>query len=114
MDEIKAILSAQADRAAATAATGDFAVTPATGIASIALTMAMKYHDMATVKDGTLYQQYKLEGRNIQNFGLTDVFETAAQIEQHLLDFRDRIAKIIFDAITEEPEQAPDPGPCEE
>lgn len=46
---------------------GDVAVAPAQGIAAIALTMAMKYHDINTVQDGALYQQYKLEGEEIPN-----------------------------------------------
>ena len=57
----------------------------------------MKYHDMGMVKDGALYQQYKLEGRNIRTIGLEDVFETAMKIELHLLGASDRIAKISAD-----------------
>lgn len=78
---------------------GDTKVAPAHGIAALALTMAMKYHDMGMVKDGALYQQYKLEGRNIITIGLEDVFETAMKIEAHLLGSSDRIAKMIVDAI---------------
>lgn len=82
----------------------DTPIAPATGIAAIALNMAMKYHDMGMVKDGALYQQYKLEGRNITTIGLADVFETAIKIEQHLILGSDRIAKIVIDAIAERPE----------
>ena len=76
---------------------GSAPVAPAHGIAAIALSMAMKYHDMGMVKDGALYQQYKLEGRNITTIGLADVFETAIQIEAHLLGSSDRISKLIID-----------------
>lgn len=60
-------------------------VAPAHGIAAIALSMAMKYHDINTVKDGALYQQYKLEGKNFAPLHLDMVFETAIRIEAHLL-----------------------------
>lgn len=80
---------------------GDAPVAPAHAIASIALSMAMKYHDIATIKDGAMYQQYKLEGRNIQPLHLDMVFETAISIERHLLGSSDRIAKLIVDAVIE-------------
>lgn len=75
-------------------------VAPAHGIASIALSMAMKYHDIATIQDGTLYQQYKLEGRNMCELHLDMVFETAERIEAWLLASSERIAKVVVDAIT--------------
>lgn len=74
-------------------------IAPAHGIAAIALNMAMKYHDIATVKDGALYQQYRLEGRNLRELHLDTVFETAIKIEIHLLAASDRIAKVIVDAL---------------
>ena len=77
----------------------DLPVAPAHGIAAIALSIAMKYHDMNMVKDGALYQQYKLEGKNLRTIELNDVFETAIKIEKHLLCSSDRIAKVIVDAI---------------
>lgn len=81
------------------AALPDTPVAPAHGIASIALSMAMKYHDIQMVKDGALYQQYKLEGKNITPLHLDHVFETAILIEAHLLGSSDRIAKLIVDAL---------------
>lgn len=78
---------------------GDAPVAPAHGIAAIALSMAMKYHDFSTVKDGALYQQYKLEGKNMTPIHLDMVFDTAIQIERHLLASSERIAKIVVDAI---------------
>jgi len=83
-------------------------VAPAHGIAAIALTMAMKFHDINTVQDGTLYQQYKLEGRNMTPLHLDMVFETAIKIELHLLGGSDRIAAIVVGALelaADEPEQ---------
>ena len=77
----------------------DVPVAPAHGIAAIALDMAMKYHDMNMVKDGALYQQYKIEGRNMNNLHLDMVFETAMKIEVHLLMSEERIAKIVIDAL---------------
>ena len=78
---------------------GNAPVAPAHGIAAIALSMSMKYHDIATVQDGTLYQQYKLEGKNMIPLHLDMVFETAERMEMWLLGASDRIAKIVVEAI---------------
>jgi hypothetical protein len=77
----------------------DAKVGTAPGIAAIALSMAMKYHDMSMVKDGTLYQQYKLEGKNMMPIHLDMVFETAIQIERHLLASSQRIADLVVEAL---------------
>jgi len=74
-------------------------VAPAHGIAALALSMAMKFHDITTIQDGTMYQQYKMEGKNMQPLGLEHVFETAIRIEQHLLASSQRIANLVFDAL---------------
>lgn len=79
-------------------------VAPAHGIAAIALSMAMKYHDINTVQDGQLYQQYKLEGRNMQNLTLDAVFETAIRMEMHLLGASERIANLLVDALEAVPD----------
>lgn len=93
-------------------------VAPAHGIAAIALTMAMKFHDINTIQEGALYQQYKLEGRNIGTLHLDHVFETAQRIEMWLLASSRRIAKIVVealevqvedDALTEPESPAPSP-----
>ena len=73
-------------------------IAPATGVAAIALTMALKYHDINMIQDGTLYQQYKLEGRNMRELHLDMVFETALKMEAHLLGASERIAQLIVDA----------------
>jgi len=78
---------------------GDTKVAPAHGIAALALTLALKYHDINTVQDGTLYQQYKLEGKNMSPLHLDHVFETAIKIEQHLLASSARIADIVVEAL---------------
>jgi hypothetical protein len=77
----------------------DTPIAPAHGIAALALNMALKYHDIGMVKDGALYQQYKLEGRNFETLHLDMVFETAIKMEAYLLGSSDRIAKIVVDAI---------------
>src|SRR6202034_843366 len=69
------------------------------GIAGVALALAMKYHDIATVQDGTLYPQYKLERKNMTPLHHEMVFETAIRIEMHLLASSDRIARMVVDAI---------------
>jgi len=74
-------------------------VAPAHAIAAIALNMALKYHDIATVQDGTLYQQYKLEGKNFRELHLDHVFETAILMELHLMRASDRIAQVVIDCV---------------
>lgn len=69
------------------------------GLAAIALNMSMKYHDINTVRDGALYQQYKLEGKNMSPLHLDMIFETAIKIEHHLLGSSERIAAMIVDAL---------------
>lgn len=76
----------------------DTPLAPAHGVAAIALNMALKYHDIAMVKDGVLYQQYKLEGKNFRPLHLDMVFDTAIRMERYLLGASERIAKIIVDA----------------
>jgi hypothetical protein len=68
-------------------------------VASIALNMATKYHDINTVQDGTLYQQYKIEGRNIQELHLDMVFETAIRIEEHLVKAHERISGLLLSVL---------------
>jgi hypothetical protein len=84
---------------------GDVPVAPAHAIASIALSLALKYHDINTVQDGALYQQYKLEGKNMTAFHLDHVFETATKMEAFLLGSSERIAKLVVDAINEPNEE---------
>ena len=79
---------------------GSQPIAPAHGIAAMALTLAMKYHDINTVQDGTLYQQYKLEGRNLRPLDIDAVFETAIKIEAHLLASSERIARVVCEALT--------------
>ena len=85
--------------AVATKHLGDTPVATAPAIAVIALEMAMKYHDINVVKDGALYQQYKLEGRNMRDLHLDMVFETAMKIEVWLLGASERIASLVVEAI---------------
>lgn len=87
----------------------DTPVAPAHGIAAIALNMAMKYHDICTVKDGAMYQQYKLEGKNLREINIDNVFETAIKIEAWLIGASDRIAKIVIDVLETAVEDEPKP-----
>lgn len=82
---------------------GNTPLAPAHGIAAITLSMSMKYHDIATVQDGALYQQYKLEGKNMIPLHLDMVFADAERIEAWLMGASERIAKIVVDAITAGP-----------
>lgn len=84
-------------------------VAPAHGIAAIALSMALKYHDISIIKDGVLYQQYKLENRNIESIHLDHVLATAERLEVWLLGASDRIAKLIVDAVEFHVENDPKP-----
>ncbi len=79
----------------------DVPIAQPTGIAAIALSMALQYHNINTVQDGTLYQQYKMEGRNMETLHLDMVFETALAMERHLLGAEGRFAAVVFDAADE-------------
>ena len=89
---------------------GSAPVAPAHGIAAIALNMALKFHDINTVQDGVLYQQYKMEGKNLHGLHLDHVFETAMRMEAFLLGASERIAKIVVDAIAFSVEDDVDPA----
>ena len=97
---------------------GDAPVAPAHVVASVALNLALKYHDINTIQDGTLYQQYKLEGRNMETLHLDMVFETAIRMEAHLLGSSQRIADLICSALEakleDEPEAEAPTAPTEE
>ena len=68
-------------------------------IGAVALTLAMKYCDITTVQDGALYQQYKIEGRNMVPLDLAMVFDVAIQIEKHLMGTSERISALVVDAL---------------
>jgi hypothetical protein len=72
---------------------------PMVGVGAIALQMAMDYHDTTIIKDGVMYQQMKMEGKNIGVLGLGDVFETAKLIEIHLMGTSDRIAGLVVETL---------------
>lgn len=79
----------------------DAPISSSTAIAAVAFNMAMKYTDIATVKDGVLYQQYKLEGKNLQTLHLDMVFETASRIEKHLVASNERVALLVLEQISQ-------------
>lgn len=76
-------------------------VSPGLAVASIALSLAVTYHTNSIIKDGAMYQQLKLEGKDIKSSGVEDVIDIARQFEIHLLQSSERIAGIIIDAATE-------------
>jgi plasmid maintenance system antidote protein VapI len=78
----------------------DLPINPMVGIGAIALNMAINYLDMTVVKDGQLYQQLKIEGKEIKGVSLETAFHYAKQIERHLMGTSDRIAGIVLDAIS--------------
>lgn len=68
-------------------------------IGSVALNLALKWHDMTLIKDGVMYQQKKMEGANITHIDLPDVLETAKVFERHLMASSERVAEIVVDAL---------------
>ena len=85
---------------------GDAPVSPQVGIAALALNFAVKYADIITVQDGALYQQYKLEGKNMHTLHLDEVFYYATQIERHLLQAPSRLALAVLEAVAEDIDEA--------
>lgn len=77
----------------------DAPIPPMIGVGAIALQMAMQYHDATVIKDGVLYQQMKMEGKNISCLGLDDVFDTAKRIEEHLMGSNERILKLTTEVL---------------
>ena len=94
----------------------DSPVSTPVAIAAMAMTFAMKYHDVNTVQDGVLYQQYKMEGRNMRELNLDAVFHTATRIEAHLIQaeerFREHALAMVLSALDEDPaaEEEEDPA----
>ncbi len=80
----------------------DTKISPQVGLSALALNMALKYHGINTVSDGALYQQYKLEGKNMQPLHMDMVFETAIQIEKHLLNAPSRLALMVLEVVSED------------
>lgn len=87
-------------------------MSPAVAVASVAMNFALKYHDINTVQEGALYQQYKLEGRNMRDLHLDMVFETAKRIELHLITSANRLSEEVYRTLIEA--IAAEPGPPEE
>jgi len=77
----------------------DAAISVPMMVGSIALNMAMKYHGITTISDGALYQQLKLEGKNIQPLHLDLVLSTAERLEMHLMGTQQRLAGMVLDVL---------------
>lgn len=87
----------------------DAPIAPTHAISAVALNMAMKYHDISMIKDGALYQQYKLEGKNFTSLHLDHVFETAGKIEKWLIGSSGRLEQFVIETIeTAVDEKLPD------
>ena len=67
------------------------------GISIVSLNFAIKWHDVAVIKDGAMYQAQKAEGKNIRAIGLEDVFETAALFERWLLAAPERLYSVLVE-----------------
>lgn len=76
----------------------DAPMPPHIGVSAIALQMAMSYHGINMVQDGALYQQYKIEGREMVPLSLQMVFDTAKQIEEHLVNGGGRITDLLLNS----------------
>ena len=79
----------------------DAPIPPMIAVGAVALQMALQYHDINTIHDGALYQQYKIEGKNMTPLMLDLVFDTARRIEEHLMATSNRIAGIVVDTLSE-------------
>lgn len=77
----------------------DAPVSPAIAIGSIALKLAVEYHGATVISDGSLYQQYRIEGKEMTPLTLALVLETAREFERHLLTTNERIAAIVVEAL---------------
>jgi len=69
------------------------------GVGAVALQMALQYWNINTVQDGVLYQQYKMEGKNLGGLHLDQVFETAIRMEQHLMQTNERVADMVIQTL---------------
>jgi hypothetical protein len=69
----------------------DLPMSAAHGIAAMAMNFALKYYDINTIQEGALYQQYKLEGRNMRDLHMDMVFHAARQIEAHIISAPSRL-----------------------
>lgn len=61
-------------------------------VRAMALTLAVKYHADTVIKDGAMYQQYKLEGRNMRTLNTDMVLETAIVYEAFIREGKVRVS----------------------
>lgn len=80
----------------------DAPLTPSVAISALALNLALKWHDMCLIKDGSLYQQKKLEGANITLIDMPDVLATAQRFEAWLLSGQVRHANILRSGVIDQ------------
>ena len=77
-------------------------VSASTAIAALAMNFALKWFDMTMVKDGTLYQQYKMEQRNITVIDFPDILKKAAEFEAWLINSDNRQMEQLTPGLIEE------------
>ncbi len=70
-----------------------------TMIATVALNMALKWHDTSVIKDGTMYQQLRMEGKEIRSLCLDHVFDTAKLFERHIMEASGRLTELTMETI---------------
>lgn len=79
----------------------DAPLSPSVAISALAMNFALKYCDINTVQEGALYQQYKLEGRNMTGLCMDEVLHYARQFEAWLLSGENRHIELMKGEIVE-------------
>lgn len=77
----------------------DAPMTTSMAIAAISLNMAMKYHDFTVVKDGVMYQQLKMEQKEMRTIQFEDVLETADRIRDYLIESESVIRSMMTESV---------------
>ena len=86
----------------------DQPMSAAHGVAAVALGMALRYYDTSTVQEGGLYQQLKLEGRNIQALHPDMVLDLAKHFERHIMEAPNRLSEMVIDAVIDAAAREPE------
>ena len=83
------------------AAVKDVPMSESLMIATVALNMSLRWHDMGMIKDGVLYQQKKMEGANINYIDKSDIIKTAEEFEAYFLAAPLRHARMLEERIVD-------------
>lgn len=69
---------------------------PAQSVRTLALTMAVKYHGDTIIKDGGMYQQLRMEQKDIQPTHVNVVLKTAIEFERYLRgDYAEMVDQLV-------------------